>query len=246
MPHHQPLGPDFVRHTSLVRSSGAAHDGDGMNGGDVQDGECGVTDTGYLAFSDGDESEPSSEGDRFCAFDRVLKFNGEKRNGSSSSDNASWGWTGGESENESYSSCDSNSDEREYFSSSEYYSSGSDDDADGTPRLWNLHRGLGGNFVEGGKQNIRLNTKAANSDYYPFSNLPQQGLFWLIQKFKLSRTVVEGSLTMIFLTDGEAYFKASDLAGVDARHFFERMRNFLPLLEVIEREVPRSARKLDS
>jgi len=90
--------------------------------------------------------------------------------------------------------------------------------------------------VEGGPENLRVNSKAAGSKWYPWTTKEQQ-MIWVWQHtYQISRKAL-GGLLKILLMEDEGKFDVGGLAGIDAEHFNARMRPYLPLLELVERQV---------
>lgn len=110
-----------------------------------------------------------------------------------------------------------------------------------TPRLDMLHT-MAPSFaqsttVEGGEENLRYNTKAG-SEFYPFATKEQQGLFAWQHTFKISQKALRGLLDILNMEHEGDKFDVSGLKGVNPEHFYSRMRPYLPLLQLIERDVP--------
>lgn len=110
------------------------------------------------------------------------------------------------------------------------------------PKLATLHR-LAPSFedsrtVEGGAENLRHNTKAAGSQYYPFCTKEQLLIFVWQHTHQVSQKALGGLLEVLLMEDEGEGFDVRGLAGVDAAHFNDRMRPYLPLLLVVERDVP--------
>lgn len=111
------------------------------------------------------------------------------------------------------------------------------------PRLEDLHRDLYTNeeaiLMEGGASNLRYNTKAAKSDYYPFRTLGELLFMQLCTKHQLTRVVAADILSMLRFEGSEPgeVFRTSDLDEVQAEHFVGRMRECMNLFEVYKRKV---------
>lgn len=116
---------------------------------------------------------------------------------------------------------------------------------DDDPALWNLHKELGGRTMEDDAGNIRVNTKAIKSRYYPFPSLAQLLIFAWAFKHQVSAAALDELLVTMAFVDGESGdgtgegqgFEATDLPKHGC-HFVSRMRKCLPMLEVIARSVP--------
>lgn len=120
-------------------------------------------------------------------------------------------------------------------------SSSANNEADGSlPRLRDLHEGCGGDTFEGGPGNLKFNTKAARSHYYPFRNFSQTRLFDFVFNHQLSRVQTCALLEMLRAEDAGNIFDIKDLEGVSGESFVAKMRKYLPLIEVLKRKVPRS------
>ena len=90
--------------------------------------------------------------------------------------------------------------------------------------------------VEGRPENLRENTKAAGSEWYPWKTKEQQMLWIWQHQYQISRKALGGLLNILLMED-EGKFDVRGLAGVDPEHFNSRMRPYLPLLELVERQV---------
>lgn len=110
------------------------------------------------------------------------------------------------------------------------------------PRLENIHTlapSYASSFIlEGGHQNLRFNTKAAGSRFYPFSTKEELMLFSWQHTHQISQKALGGLIDILLSEDEGCGFDVEGLRGVEARHFFDKMRKFLPLLTVLGREVP--------
>ncbi|CAM9806208.1 unnamed protein product, partial [Ectocarpus sp. 12 AP-2014] len=114
--------------------------------------------------------------------------------------------------------------------------------AEAMRRLDNLHTHApsyaGSSTLEGGPENLKHNPNAEGSDFYPFVTKEQQ-LIWIWQHtHQISRKALGGLLDILLLEDEGNGFDVRGLEGVDAEHFNNRMRQYLPLLRVLERNVP--------
>lgn len=124
-------------------------------------------------------------------------------------------------------------DDEECASSSEQH--------EGIPSLRNLHKGINGETFEGGSNNLRFNTKAATSEFYPFETLSHLLLSELVFQYSLSRKQTCGLLRMLRTVYDGRRFDIEDLKGVSGDKFLQRMRKYMPLMEVIKRRVPHSS-----
>lgn len=116
------------------------------------------------------------------------------------------------------------------------YSSQSEGEDD-VPNLSDLHKKSGGDTFEGGRQNLRFNTRAADSEYYPFETISHMLLCDLVFRYSLSRAQTRGLLSMLRTVDNGKRFDINDLERVTGDKFFSRMRKYMPLIEVIKRRV---------
>lgn len=111
------------------------------------------------------------------------------------------------------------------------------------PRLGDLHRPVveeeGAVLFEGGSPNLKYNTKAAKSPFYPFPTLALLLMMQFVTKHQVSRVVLDAVFYMIRFKDPEtgAGFDVKDLDGVQAEHFAARMRDYMNLYEVYRRDV---------
>lgn len=112
---------------------------------------------------------------------------------------------------------------------------------DGVPFLWDLHRDVESETMEGGVQNLKFNEKANESDYYPYPSFSALVLFEFVATNQISRVVLRGLLEAFRRVDGDQAFNLKDLEDINAEHFYSRMRQYMPLLEVRKRAVVRKA-----
>lgn len=91
--------------------------------------------------------------------------------------------------------------------------------------------------MEGGAQNLRYNTKARGSTFYSFRKLTHQLLWMFVHKFQISREAADGLVSTFQIKHEDQGFDVKDLEGFKGEHFYSRMRECLPLLEINEREV---------
>lgn len=115
---------------------------------------------------------------------------------------------------------------------------GDNDEGGGTPWLHELHHQLGGKTMEGGAANLKFNTKARGSKFYPFRTITLQLLWMFVHKFQISREALCGLVAILQITYEGQGFDAKELEDFNAEHFYARMRECMPLLEIIVREVP--------
>ena len=115
---------------------------------------------------------------------------------------------------------------------------GKEEGSNGIPWIHELHHHLGGENMEGGWKNLRLDTKARGSPFYPFRTITHQILFVFVHKYQISREALEGLVAILQIKHGGKGFDVNDLQGFSAEHFYARTRECLPPLEVKEREVP--------
>lgn len=115
--------------------------------------------------------------------------------------------------------------------------------------LKDAHRHLAGEVMEGGDGNVRYNESARHSLYYPADSPTELYLFCLTYKHQLSRACVKDMFLLFETKDGVKGDKVGEGRGFDvadipknADHFVDRMRRYLPLLEVIKRTVPTKTR----
>lgn len=92
--------------------------------------------------------------------------------------------------------------------------------------------------LEGGTPNIHFNTKAEGSTHYPFRTKEEVLLFMWQHTHQISQKAMRALLSILLHEDEGAGFDVRGLRGVDAKHFFGRMRKFLPLLLIVGRDVP--------
>lgn len=117
------------------------------------------------------------------------------------------------------------------------------DDVDGrTPDLDKVHTrapSYGDTFVvEGGADRLRLNGKAVGGDFYPFSTKEQLLVFGWQLAHQVSQKAVRALFEILLHVDEDGQgFDVGGLEGVDATHFFSRMRKYVPLLLVLGRKV---------
>ncbi|CAB1106243.1 unnamed protein product [Ectocarpus sp. CCAP 1310/34] len=114
--------------------------------------------------------------------------------------------------------------------------------ASSVPRLDVLHT-MAPSFAscktaEGGPEKLRHNTKARGSPFYPFATKEQQLLFVWIHVHRISKRALRGLLEILLLLHEGQPFDVNGLAGVDPEHFYGRMRPYLPMLQLLERDVP--------
>lgn len=113
------------------------------------------------------------------------------------------------------------------------------------PRLDTLHT-MAPSFaqsrtVEGGPENLRHNSKATGSPFYPFATKEQQLVYVWQHVHHISQKALGGLLEILSIEyEGES-FNVRGLAGVNPEHFNNRMRPYLPLLRLLERDVPSTA-----
>ena len=105
-------------------------------------------------------------------------------------------------------------------------------------RLEELHVGLGGKTLEGGKVFCTYNTKANGSPFFPYENPSVMLLFLFVHKFQVSEAMLDGLLAILRTRHDEKGFDIDELSGVTAKHFYSRRRSHHPLLEVVETMVP--------
>ncbi|CAB1099244.1 unnamed protein product [Ectocarpus sp. CCAP 1310/34] len=92
--------------------------------------------------------------------------------------------------------------------------------------------------VEGGADKLRENTRAGRSPFDPFRTKEQQLLFVWQHVHRISQRALGGLLEVLLMQYEGEPFDVRGLAGVDPEHFYDRMRTYLPLLELLERDVP--------
>ena len=92
--------------------------------------------------------------------------------------------------------------------------------------------------VEGGPEKLRHNTKAAGSPFYPFATKEQQLLFLWLHVHRISQRALGGLLEVLSTVYEGEPFDVKGLAGVNPEHFYSRMRPYLPLLQLVKRDVP--------
>ena len=112
------------------------------------------------------------------------------------------------------------------------------------PELAGLHHQFcqDAEHIEGGPGSLCYNKKAAGSDYYPYPNRSVLLLANFVEKYKLSRVVLEGLLAMLRFRDvGGEKFEISELDSVHHEHFRARMRKYTPLFSLFKRTVKASA-----
>lgn len=56
-----------------------------------------------------------------------------------------------------------------------------------------------------------------------------------MHEFQISREAVVGLVSILQITHEDQGFDVKDLEGFNAEHFYARMRECLPLLQIIER-----------
>lgn len=127
------------------------------------------------------------------------------------------------------------------------------------PFLWELPSQLGGKTKEAGAASIRVNQSAKNSPFYPFATLTCLLLFVFCYKHQLSQHAVDDLFFILrFTYDWEPTAAEAAATGCDTmpihygfdrhdvptsgEHFVNRTRKYLPLLEVIECDVPSTER----
>lgn len=96
---------------------------------------------------------------------------------------------------------------------------GDEDESKGIPWIHELHHQLEGETLEGGAQNLRFNTKARGSNYYPFRTLTLQLLWMFVHKFQISRETLRGLVAILQITHEDKGFDVKDLEGFNAEHF---------------------------
>lgn len=92
--------------------------------------------------------------------------------------------------------------------------------------------------VEGGPENLRHNTKATGSPFYPFATKEQQLIYVWQHVHHISQKALGGLLEILLMEYEGERFDVRGLAGVNPEHFNSRMRPYLPLLQLLERDVP--------
>lgn len=92
--------------------------------------------------------------------------------------------------------------------------------------------------VEGGSEGLRYNTKARGSPFYPFPSKEQQLIFDWQHVHRISKGALRGLLDVLLMKYEGEPFDVSGLAGIDPDHFYGRTWLYLPLLPLLEREVP--------
>lgn len=95
--------------------------------------------------------------------------------------------------------------------------------------------------VEGGPEKLIYNTKAAGSPFYPFATKEQQLMFIWIHVHRIPQRAFGGLLEIFLMVHEGEPFDVKGLAGVNPEHFYSRMRPYLPLLQLIKRDVPSAA-----
>ena len=97
----------------------------------------------------------------------------------------------------------------------------------------------GATLMEGGRKNLRLNTKAEKSKTYPFTTISHLLFMQLATKHLMSRVMLDAVLYMLRFKDEESGegFDINDLEGVSAEHFVSRTRECMPLYEVYKTTV---------
>eukprot|EP00752_Nemacystus_decipiens_P012290 g10896.t1 len=111
-----------------------------------------------------------------------------------------------------------------------------------TPRIEGLHT-MAPSFascttVEGGPEELRHNTKASKSPFYPFFTKEQQLIFIWLHVHRISQRAFAGLLEVLSTVYEGEPFDVKGLAGVNPEHFYSRMRPYLPLLQLVKRDVP--------
>ncbi|CAB1111131.1 unnamed protein product [Ectocarpus sp. CCAP 1310/34] len=104
--------------------------------------------------------------------------------------------------------------------------------AEAMRRLENLHTHASSyaasSTMEGGPENLRHNTNAEESDFYPFRTKEQQ-LIWIWQHtHQISQKALGGLLDILLLEDEGNGFDVRGLKRVNAAHFNNRTRQYLP------------------
>lgn len=115
--------------------------------------------------------------------------------------------------------------------------------------LENLHRSvgtrLGAKIIEGGEGKVKFPQFANRSqEYRPFRNITVLLLWVMGVKHQMSRAAMTDLFDILRYVDGEPGDGAGEGRGFDVKdvpengsHFLERMREYLPLFEVWERNV---------
>ncbi|CAB1107711.1 unnamed protein product [Ectocarpus sp. CCAP 1310/34] len=114
--------------------------------------------------------------------------------------------------------------------------------AEAMRRLENLHTHApsyaASSTMEGGPENLGHSTNAEESDFYPFRTKEQQLILIWQHTHQISQKALGGLLDILLLEDEGNGFDVRGLERVNAAHFNNRMRQYLPLLRVLERNVP--------